>query len=130
MASASRITNVVIVSLEAEPLGELPASVVESLRESVGGGIAEDLSATTPPWDLALQITVPGRPAFIAIPVGIDRVRLRPDDPYDASIADENGEIDPRVQEVVVGEATHDAIADLIGPRTAKEYQNPLIHGL
>lgn len=130
VASATRITSVVVVDLEGQSLGELPATVVEGLQESVRGGIAGDLSATTPPWDIALQIRVSGRAAFIAIPVGFDRVRLSPDDPYDARIADAEGEIDRRVQEVVVGEATHDAIAALIGPRTAKEYQRPPIRGL
>lgn len=130
VASAARITNVVVVDLEGRPLGELPATVVEGLRESVRGGIAEDLTATTPPWDIALQIMVSDRAAFIAIPVGIDRVRLNPAHPYDARIADDKGQIDLRVQEVCVGEATHDAIAALVGPTTAKEYQKPPINGL
>ncbi len=59
----------------------------------------------TRPWPIALQIMIRDRPAFIAIPVGIDRVRLNPEDPYDARVADDKGRIDRRVQEVVIGEA-------------------------
>jgi len=123
VAASDRITTVVVVDAKGQPLGELSASVVDGLRENVQSGVASDISATTPPWDIALQISVPGRSAFIAIPVGIDRARLNPMHPYDARFADENGEIDPRVQEVRIGEPAHEAIAVLMGPATAKEYQ-------
>ena len=123
VAAASKITAVVVVDGDRAPKGELPAEALEALRAALGQGVQDDLSATTPPWDVALQFSVAGKPTFVAIPVGIDRARLNPTTPYDARIADAEGQIDPQVREVVIGEAAHEAIAKIVGPATAKEYQ-------
>ena len=124
VAVAQQITTITVVDADRAPKGELPAEVLESVKAALEQGVQEDLTATTPPWDIALQFSVEGSPAFVAIPVGFDRARLNPTTPYKALIADEDGDIDPRVREVVIGEAAHEAITALIGPPTAKEFQD------
>lgn len=123
IAAADRITGVVVVDADRKPLGELPDGLLDGLRSALVAGPADDLTLTTPPWDVALQISVDGTLAFVAIPVGIDRARLSPAHPYDPRYADTEGRLDASVQEVVVGEAVHEAIGALVGPPTAKEFQ-------
>lgn len=123
VANAGRITAVVVVDADRKPVGELPAEAVDQLRRALAAGPSEDLTLTAPPWDIALQISVDGALGFVAIPVGTDRARLSPTHPYDPRYADDEGRLDPRVREVVVSEAVHDAIGGLVGPPTAKEFQ-------
>lgn len=85
----------------------IDASWVPRLKaQLVGAQVRDDLTNTPPAWKLGVRLFVDGVDApFVGLPVGYDRLRLNPHDPWSPRIALEDGNIDPEILEVVVGEA-------------------------
>ena len=71
----------------------------------VGADVRDDLTNTPPAWKLGVLLFVEGVDGpYVGLPVGYDRLRLNPHDPWSARIALDDGSIDPEILEVVVGE--------------------------
>lgn len=98
-----------------EVVATLDPSWVPRLKSQlVGADTLDDLTNTPPAWPLAVRLFVDGVDApYVGLPVGYDRLRFNPHDPWSSRIALDDGRIDPEVLEVLVGEAFIDHVAAL-----------------
>lgn len=106
-----------------------PVWVPRLKEQLVGAEVPDDLTNTPPSWELGVRLFVEGvETPFVGIPVGYDRLRLNPHDPWSPRIALDDGGIDPEIREVVVGDAFIEHIESLAfaaNEPSAKEHGAP-----
>jgi hypothetical protein len=102
IAAADAITRVELCDVETqEPLVTLPPASVEKLRTALRGGeIGEGLSSERA-WSMILRIEVEGRREPFIAQFVTTALRVKPVDPWSLTIADESGQIDWRIQDIV-----------------------------
>ena len=101
LAAADRITRVDICDLETrEPIATLPPATLEKLRAVLrDGAVAEGLSSE-PAWTMILRVEVEGRPEPFIVQFVTVALRVKPEDPWSLSIANEAGEIDWSIKDI------------------------------